>query len=59
MERLAEYPELGPERPRLGEGIRILPVDNATIFYRIVSGNVQIIRILHAARDITQDLLSD
>lgn len=59
IERLAEYPELGPERPKLGTGIRIFPVDNVTIFYRVVAGQIEIVRILHAARDITPDLLAE
>ena len=57
--KLADYPALGPERPSLGPDIRILPVDNLTIYYRIASGQVEIVRILHAARDVTPDLLSD
>jgi toxin ParE1/3/4 len=59
MERLAEYPELGPERPNLGQGIRILPVESITIFYRVAAGHVEVVRILHSARDITPDLLSE
>lgn len=59
MERLADYPELGPERPNLGQGIRILPVDSITIFYRVAAGHVEIVRILHSARDINPDLLAD
>jgi toxin ParE1/3/4 len=59
IRRLADYPELGPERPNLGKGIRLLPVDNILIIYRLTDAGVEILRILHAARDITPDLLSE
>lgn len=51
-------PKLGPEKSALGRGIRILPIDNITIFYRVTPETIEIIRILHVARDITPDLLS-
>lgn len=57
--RLIDYPELGFERADLGTGIRLLPVDNILIFYRLTRADVEIVRILHAARDIRPDLLSD
>lgn len=59
MLHLVDYPELGPERAELGAGIRLLPVDNVLIFYRLTATDVEIVRILHAARDIRPDLLSD
>ena len=57
--RLADYPELGPERPHLGSGIRILPVDNLVIVYHLTPDWLTVIRILHAARDIGPDLLAE
>ena len=59
IERLSEYPELGPARSRLGQGIRIFPVESLVIFYRIEPDVLEIVRILHAARDITSDLLAE
>ena len=59
IERLSEYPELGPERPELGRGIRVFPVESLIIFYRIEPRALEIVRILHAARDVTPDLLSE
>jgi toxin ParE1/3/4 len=56
--KLADYPELGPERPDLGPSLRILPVDSYVIFYR-VGPHVEIVRILHSARNVTPDLLTD
>lgn len=57
--KLADYPELGPERPDLDPGLRILPVDSYVIFYRVGLGVVEIVRILHSARNVTPDLLTD
>jgi toxin ParE1/3/4 len=58
FERLAAMPEIGPVRqfhsPRL-LGIRMWPVPdfrNYLIFYRFVAEEIQILRILHAARDL-------
>lgn len=59
IDRLADYPELGPERSQLGAGIRILPVDNLVIIYRLTPDWLTVIRILHAARDIGPDLLAE
>lgn len=58
-ERVGEFPESGQERADLGPDIRVVPLDNYTIFYRLEHDIVYVLRILHAARDITPDLLSD
>ena len=55
---LAELPEIGVERPfgdpRLA-GLRMLPVhgfEKHLIFYRPTEDGVEIVRVLHGARDI-------
>jgi toxin ParE1/3/4 len=60
--RLAEMPEIGPVRqfrnPHL-LGIRMWPVPgfrNYLIFYRIAADEIQILRVLHAARDLESAL---
>jgi toxin ParE1/3/4 len=62
FERLAAMPEIGPVRqfrnPRL-LGIRMWPVPsfrNYLIFYRIAADEIQILRVLHAARDLESAL---
>jgi toxin ParE1/3/4 len=62
FERLAAMPEIGPVRqfrnPRL-LGIRMWPVPgfrNYLIFYRIAADEIQILRVLHAARDLESTL---
>ncbi|NET34470.1 MAG: type II toxin-antitoxin system RelE/ParE family toxin [Cyanothece sp. SIO1E1] len=49
---LINQPELGPERPKLGKGIRVLVEGNYLIFYRISGDLIEIIRVLNAARNI-------
>lgn len=49
--QLARHPALGQPRPDLVVGIRFFPVGNYLIFYRESAEGIQIIRILHGARD--------
>jgi len=49
---LARMPELGRKRPDLAPELRSLPVGNYIIFYRPVNDGIQVIRVLHGARDL-------
>ena len=49
---LAVAPLSGREREELGEGLRSLPVENNLIFYRVRDGGVEVLRIIHGARDL-------
>jgi toxin ParE1/3/4 len=49
--RLARQPGLGQLRPDLLPGIRFFPLSSYLIFYRECEEGVQVIRILHGARD--------
>jgi toxin ParE1/3/4 len=49
---LAQMPEMGRKRLDLAPGLRSLPVSNYVIFYRPVTNGIQVIRVLHGARDI-------
>jgi toxin ParE1/3/4 len=53
--RIAElvvFPDLGRRRDDLAPGLRMVPVEPYLIFYRVVSEEVQIVRVLHGARDL-------
>jgi len=50
--RLLEMPERGRTRSELGVGIRSLPIGKYVLFYRIDRSNIEIVRVLHGARDI-------
>lgn len=57
-EQLADFPELGRVRPKLLPDLRSWAVGDYVIFYRVDPDAVQILRILHGARDLG-DLLGD
>jgi toxin ParE1/3/4 len=52
MELLARQPGVGRHREELAQGIQSFPVGRYIIFYRVVVGTVEIVRVLHGARDI-------
>lgn len=54
--KLAAMPESAPRRPNLGSEIRSRPAGNYVIFYRPVDGGIEVIRILHASRDLDPSL---
>jgi toxin ParE1/3/4 len=56
---LACTPGMGRSREHLGPGLRLFPVDNYLIFYRQVDAGIDIIRVLHGARDIQSLFLDD
>ncbi|NTV67574.1 MAG: type II toxin-antitoxin system RelE/ParE family toxin [Chlorobaculum sp.] len=49
---LAESPLLGRNRPELTPGLMSYPFGRYVIFYLQISGGIEIVRVLHAARDI-------
>lgn len=51
---LETTPLLGTSRDELAPGLRSLPVGNYVVFYRQGAGVVEIVRVLHGARDVTR-----
>jgi len=49
---LAENPHLGPARPDIAAEMRYFPVGSYLILYRLVVEGVEIVRVLHGARNI-------
>jgi toxin ParE1/3/4 len=49
---LADFPRGGPARPELGENVRSFPVGNYLVFYRPLDDGIEILRVLHGARDL-------
>ncbi len=49
---LARQPGSGRHREELAPGIQSFPFGRYIIFYRVVAGAVEIVRVLHGARDI-------
>lgn len=48
---LTEQPLMGVERPELLPDVRSIPVESHTLFYRVSTETVDIIRVLHGRRD--------
>ncbi|MHC6157744.1 type II toxin-antitoxin system RelE/ParE family toxin [Bradyrhizobium elkanii] len=53
FQMLAENPPAGRQRPELGMKIGSFTVGNYVLFYEAFQNGVEIVRVLHGARDIT------
>jgi toxin ParE1/3/4 len=49
---LARRPGIGRAREELAEGLRSFPVGRYTIFYHTIPKGIEIVRVLHGARDL-------
>jgi len=56
---LARQPNMGRSRPELATNLRSLPLGHYILFYRPRPGGVEIIRVLHGARNVEAILLED
>jgi Plasmid stabilization system protein len=52
FQKLARFPEIGRAREELAPSLRSFSVKRYAIFYRIIKDGVEIVRVLHGARDI-------
>ncbi|NQY66986.1 MAG: type II toxin-antitoxin system RelE/ParE family toxin [Flavobacteriales bacterium] len=50
--QLAEFRQIGCDRPELGESIKSFPVDHYILFYQTIDNGIELIRVLNASRDI-------
>lgn len=50
---LAEFPDMGVERPELAEMLRSFPLDRYILFYRESSEGIELVRVLRGSKDIT------
>jgi toxin ParE1/3/4 len=58
-ERLAQFPALGRAREELAEGLRSIAVERYVVFYRVTTTAVEVLRMLHGARDIDTIMAPD
>ena len=56
---LAATPGMGRWRGELGPGLLSFPAENYLIFYRQTDAGIDIVRVLHSARDIEPLLRND
>lgn len=54
MAAAAETPGIGSPRPALRDGLRSLAVGSYLIFYEPLHGGIDVIRVLHGARDLSR-----
>jgi toxin ParE1/3/4 len=56
---LETFPEAGPSRPEIAPEARVLVEGSYLILYRIRTKDVQVVRVLHGARDIDEALFAE
>ena len=56
---LAQRPGMGRLRDELSVDLRSFPVGRYVIFYRPLSNGVNIVRVLHSARDLDTDFFTE
>lgn len=56
---LAERSSLGRSREELAAGLRSFPLGRYVIFFRPVAGGIEVIRVLHSARDFGSDFFGE
>jgi toxin ParE1/3/4 len=49
---LADQPDLGPARPDIAPDLRYFPVRRYLILYRQITDGIEIVRVVHGARDV-------
>jgi toxin ParE1/3/4 len=55
-ETLSDFPEVGAARDDLSPGIRLIPFERkATIFHRVLEGEVQITNVFYRGRDYNEN----
>ena len=50
--KLAAMPQLGRKREELAAQVRSFPVGRYVIFYRPMKNGIEVVRVLHGARDL-------
>ena len=49
---IADNPLMGPARPDIARELRYHPVGNHLLLYRVIQGGIEIVRVVHGARDL-------
>jgi toxin ParE1/3/4 len=53
-EDLANFPEMGRSRDELFPGYRSFPIGRHLIFYRPIANGIEVIRVIHGARNLSE-----
>ena len=54
VQRLAEFKNIGVNRPELAVGLLSFPLDRYMLYYREVNTGIELVRVLHSSRDLMQ-----
>jgi toxin ParE1/3/4 len=53
IRHLLDQPRMGRMRPDIAADARFLPIGNYVVLYRLTDEVVEIVRVVHGARDVT------
>lgn len=56
---IASAPNMGRKVEELAPNLRSFPIGNHLIFYRPIEDGIQLIRVVHGARDITPEYFAE
>ncbi|AGY57701.1 type II toxin-antitoxin system RelE/ParE family toxin [Gloeobacter kilaueensis] len=59
FETIARQSNIGRKRSELAAGLRSFPINRYVIFYLPISGGIEVVRILHGARDLEAIFLEE
>jgi toxin ParE1/3/4 len=51
--QLATFPESGRQKPDIGAEVRALTIGNYLVLYRLAEQRIEIVRVVHGARDVS------
>jgi plasmid stabilization system protein ParE len=54
VNRLAEFSDMGIERPELAKALFSFPLDHYILYYRKIEQGIELVRVLHTSRDVGQ-----
>ena len=52
VQKLAESPGMGKDRPELALNLKSFPVDDYVLFYRATVDGIELVRVLRCSRDV-------
>ena len=59
VRKVADIPNAGRPRDDLAPGVRSIPLGSYLLFYRPIKGGIELVRILHGARDIHRRMFEE
>ncbi len=52
-QKLADMPGMGKDRPELAPALKSFPMDDYVVFYRMILGGIELVRVLRCSRDVS------